>query len=151
MSKNPNRPIGSGPRGHGMTEGRYPQNGLAGRNVTRRQLDVRVAHNPVTAQSFISGMEKLRPGLWRLLPVFEPYGPNWPGPGLFVVWFRLHSPCTHSQADPLALTPAQPPDEPISWVVGYREVFIDEECEVYYTLPVGSSLTFVLVSELDEP
>lgn len=140
-----------GVRGHGIVEGRYPSDALRGRNVVRRQLDVRAAHNPTTAQGWLSGVEKLRPGLWRLLPTFEPYGENWPGPVLFSVWFRLNEPCAHSQADPYPLQPGNPPDEPISWVVGYREVFVDEECDCYYTLPVGSSLTFVLLSELDEP
>jgi hypothetical protein len=153
MKKNPSSPVGTGPRGSGMVQGRYPQDGLAGRNINRRQLDVRVVDNPPDAQSFISGEEQLRPGLWRILPVFRPPADptNWPGPVLYVAWFRLHNPCAHSQADPLALTPAQPPDEPISWVVGYREVFIDEDCKLYYTIPAGCCLTFVLLSELDEP
>jgi hypothetical protein len=126
-----------------MNEGRASSRSLQGRNLVRRQLEIHPAkfdaHNEVT------GEMKLRPGLWRLVFVdshrlFVPsYGH---------MWFSINRETRWSgnQAYPIESTA-----EPITWNMGFREVFVDEECVLRYNIPANSFFEAILISELDEP
>jgi len=144
-NKNPDSPIGSGPRGSGIVQGRYPQDALGGRNVNRRQLDIRNS-GPIDSQNNTQGRMQLRPGLWRLVL-------TWAYEGFGICgFFRLNNPTNWINAIPIADSENGPTEPlPPSVASSVREVFVDHQCELFWCIPPNSQLTAILLSELDEP
>jgi len=143
---NPNDKIGTGPRGKGIVQGRYPEDGLQGRNVNRRQLDIQNS-GPIDSQNPRQGVFKLRPGLWRLMLTFSVEGFGIAG------YFRLNRPTNWINAIPVPNPDEGGPVEPLvpAATCGIREVFVDEQCELFWCIPANALLTVILLSELDEP
>lgn len=132
--------------GHGMNTGRAGSDSLRGRNVLRRQLEIKREYCP-EGDPLKQGTVVLRPGLWRIIPLWPVnkfYSPIASPP----FWFRLNSRVTFETP---GLPPATDQAEPIPWVIGHREVFVDRECECTYSMTEGMYVVFVMLSELDEP
>lgn len=119
-----------------------------GNRFAERQRDIHFREN--TIGNTIEGRIQLRPGWWRLLPLYQ----NAPTMGPEAVWFRLGE-----QVSWLPNPPVGPPvagcrangafTEPMTPFVP-RQVFVDGDAVLYYCIPVECAFVAVLLSEADD-